>query len=84
VHFEKNILPVFNKMNDEQKSSLGSQIDKGTGKFTLSSNSSITPNEFSKMLTDYAEEYMKARPNEFSIGEDSLIYWNKAKENPYK
>ena len=84
VHFEKNILPIFNKMNDEQKSSLGSQIDKGTGKFTLSSNSSITPNEFSKMLTDYAEEYMKARPNEFSIGEDSLIYWNKAKENPYK
>jgi hypothetical protein len=84
VYFEKNILPVFNKMDDIQKSSLGSQIDKGTGKFTLSSNSSITPNEFSKMLTDYAEEYIKNHPNEFSIGEDSLIYWNKAKENPYK
>jgi hypothetical protein len=84
VYFEKNILPVFNKMDDTQKLALGAQINKGTGKFTLSSNSSITPDEFFKMSIDYAEKYMKARPNEFSIGEDSLIYWNRAKENPYE
>jgi hypothetical protein len=84
VYFEKNILPVFNKMDDIQKLALATQINRGVGKYAFSDNTSLTPNELEKILTDYAKEYIKNHPNEFSIGEDSLIYWNKAKENPYK
>jgi len=84
VYFEKNILPVFNKMDDIQKLALATQINRGVGKYAFSDNTSLTPNELEKILTDYAKEYIKNHPNEFSIGVDSFIYWNRAKEHPYK
>jgi len=84
VYFEKNILPIFNKMDDIQKLALATQINRGVGKYAFSDNTSLTPNELEKILTDYAKEYIKNHPNEFSIGVDSFIYWNRAKEHPYK
>ena len=81
--YEKNISPVFNKMSDEQKLNLGSSINDIKKKFAFGS-SDMTGAEAADVLKRYAEDYIKNNPNEFSIGEDSLIYWNKAKENPYK
>jgi hypothetical protein len=81
--YEKNIRPVLNKMSDEKKLDLGSSINDRTKKFAFGS-SDMTGAEAADVLKRYAEDYIKNHSNEFSIGEDSLIYWNKAKENPYK
>jgi hypothetical protein len=81
--YEKNISPVLDKMSDEKKLDLGSAINDKTKKLAFGS-SDMTGEEAAGVLSRYAEDYIKSHPNEFSIGEDSLIYWNKAKENPYK
>lgn len=84
AYYNKNLSPVFNNMGDDQKSTLGSAINDIKKELAIAPTSTITPEEFSKVLSNYAETYIKNHPNEFSIGEDSLIYWNKIKENPYK
>jgi len=82
-YFKKALTPVLDKMSDEQKLNLGSSINDIKKKFAFGS-SDMTGEEAAGVLKRYAEDYMENNPNEFSIGEDSLIYWNKAKENPYK
>jgi hypothetical protein len=83
-YFSKKLTPVIDKMDDEKKSDLGTQINDITKKLSVASNSQMSAEDYSKALSNYAESYMESHPNEFSIGEDGLIYWNKAKENPYK
>jgi hypothetical protein len=75
-YYDNILSKALEKMSDDQKSDLGNTINKKTKDATVSSNSTITPTEFSKFLGDYAERYVKAHPNEFSISaKDGTIQW---------
>lgn len=75
-YYDNILSKSLEKMSDEQKSDLGNNINKKTKELSVTSTSKITPEEFNKFLTDYAEDYVKAHPNEFSISaKDGLVHW---------
>lgn len=77
TEYYENILgKSFEKMSDDEKSDLGSQINDKTKKLALASTSKITSEEYSKILSRYAEEYMRSHANEFSVdAQDGSIHW---------
>jgi hypothetical protein len=77
IEYYDNILSKsVEKMSDEQKSDLGAKINEKTKNLTVSSSSKITPTEFSKILSKYADDYIKSHPNEFSVSaKDGSLHW---------
>jgi len=77
TEYYENILgKSLNKMDDTQKSDLGNMINTKTKKLALAPNSDITSIQFSKTLANYADDYIKNHPNEFSVdAKDGSLHW---------
>jgi hypothetical protein len=61
-----------NKMSDDDLFELGSKISDKTG--DLKGNSSADADTYKKIVIDYAEDYIKAHPDQFAVGADGGIY----------
>ena len=85
VEYYNNILSnEIDKLSDDDLSSIGYDINKITHDRATSPDSKLTPQEISDAMASYAKEYMRARPNEFSVGQNGGIFWNKGQWNFYK
>ena len=73
-YLQKVIDPVLGKMSDEQKSDLGAEINAKTKKYALAPGSTISPEQFSKTLGRYAEDYIKAYPSYFGVTADGQVH----------
>jgi hypothetical protein len=65
------------KLDDQDFGEMGYDIDKKTNAFSVSPNSKLTPQEIFDTMASYAKDYIKAHPDEFSVGENGGIFWNK-------
>ena len=68
----------IDKLSDNSLTFMGYDINKITRDRAVSPDSKLTPQDISDAMASYAKEYMKARPNEFSVGQNGGIFWNKA------
>lgn len=73
-YLQKVIDPVLGKMSDEQKSDLGAEINDKTHKYALAPGSDISPEQFSRTLGRYAEDYVKANPSYFGVTADGQVH----------
>ena len=76
-YFKKVLTPVMTKMEKNDLSSIGAQINDKTKDLALSGKDS--PEELTQMFSNYAKKYMQEHPNEFAVGLDGGIYWTLAK-----
>lgn len=67
----------IDKLSDNSLTFMGYDINKITRDRAVSPDSKLTPQDISDAMASYAKEYMKARPNEFSVGQNGGIFWNK-------
>jgi hypothetical protein len=75
-YYDNILSKALGKMSDEQKTELGDKINDKTRDMLLTLDTKITPIQFAKFLGDYAEDYVKAHPNEFSVSaKDGTIQW---------
>jgi len=75
-YYENILSKSLEKMSNEEKVELGSKINDKTKKLSIAPTSKITPEEFSEILTKYAEDYIKSHANEFSINaQDGSLHW---------
>jgi hypothetical protein len=73
TEYYNNVLgKEVNKMNEDDLFDLGSKIADKTG--GLKGNASMDSNTYKKVVIDYAQDYIKAHPNQFAIGVDGGIY----------
>ena len=78
VEYYENILSKeIDKLSDNDLTFMGYDINKITHDRALAPNSKLTPQEVSDAMASYAKDYMKARPSEFSVGQNGGIFWNK-------
>ena len=77
TEYYQNILKKsVDKMDDHKKAELGGAISDRTGALSIAPNSDITPQQFSKVLSTYADNYIKSHPNQFSVNaKDSSLHW---------
>jgi len=61
-----------NKMSEDDLFDLGSKIADKTG--DLKGNTNMDSNTYKKVIIDYAQDYIKAHPNQFAVGVDGGIY----------
>ena len=76
-YFKKVLTPEMTKMEKNDLSSIGAQINDKTKDLALSGKDS--PEELTQMFSNYAKKYMQEHPNEFAVGLDGGIYWTLAK-----
>ena len=65
------------KMSEDDLFKLGADINSKTHALQYSSQMAKEPNfqeNFEKAMIDYAQDYIKAHPNEFAVGIDGGIY----------
>jgi len=62
------------KMSEDDLFKLGTDIAAKTGELKYSSSQDINPEMYKKIAIDYAQDYIKAHPNEFAVGVDGGIY----------
>jgi hypothetical protein len=75
-YYENVLSKSLDKMDDTQKSDLGDIINAKTKKLVLAPGSNMSSEDFSKALANYADNYIKSHPNEFSVGaQDSSLHW---------
>jgi len=73
TEYYNNVLgKEVNKMNEDDLFDLGSKIADKTG--GLKGNANMDSNTYKKVVIDYAQDYIKAHPNQFAIGVDGGIY----------
>jgi hypothetical protein len=78
VEYYDNILSKeMAKLDDNDFGSIGYDINKQTGDRALSPDSKLTPQDVFSSMASYAKDYIKAHPDEFSVGKDGGIFWNK-------
>jgi len=77
TEYYENILgKSLDKMDDTQKSDLGDIINAKTKKLSLATGSNVSSADFSKALADYANDYVKNHPSEFSVdAQDGSLHW---------
>jgi hypothetical protein len=77
IEYYENILSKsLEKMTDEEKSDLGSEINQKTKKLAISPSSDMSAEEFSSVLSRYADDYIKSHANEFSVSaQDGSLHW---------
>lgn len=73
-YFQKVVNPVLGKMSDEQLSDIGYELNKRTGKYVIAPGSTVTPEEFSETMTDYAKSYIEANPQMFGVTADGQVH----------
>lgn len=76
-YFKKVLTPEMAKIEKNDLSSIGAQINNKTKDLALSGKDS--PEELTQMFSNYAKKYMQEHPNEFAVGLDGGIYWTLAK-----
>ena len=76
-YFKKVLTPEMTKIEKNDLSSIGAQINNKTKDLALSGKDS--PEELTQMFSNYAKKYMQEHPNEFAVGLDGGIYWTLAK-----
>jgi len=76
-YFKKVLTPEVTKMEKNDLSSIGAQINNKTKDLALSGKDS--PEELTQMFSNYAKKYMQDHPNEFAVGLNGGIYWTLAK-----
>jgi hypothetical protein len=75
-YYDNILSKALEKMSDDDKTKLGHKINDKTRDMSLAPTTKITPLEFARIVKDYAEDYVKAHPNEFSISaKDGTIQW---------
>lgn len=75
-YYDNILSKALEKMSDDDKTRLGYKINDKTKDMSLSFDTKITPIEYARINKDYAEDYVKAHPNEFSISaKDGTIQW---------
>jgi hypothetical protein len=74
-YYNKFLEKEVTKMDKTDLMKIGSDINQRTKARAISRKASS--DEIDTILSDYAEEYMKAHPEEFAIGIDGGIYWTK-------
>ena len=78
IEYYDNILDKeLAKLDDQDFGSMGYDINKKTGDRALSPDSKLTPQEVFDAMASYAKDYIKSNPDEFSVGENGGIFWNK-------
>jgi hypothetical protein len=83
-YYENILSKSLDKMDDNQKRDLGGIINIKTKKFALAPGSDITSAQFSKTLANYADDYIKNHPNEFSVdAQDGSLHWKFEKAASY-
>ena len=76
-YYKKVLTPEVTKMEKNDLSSIGVQINDKTKDLSLSGKDS--PEELTQMFSNYAEKYMQDHPNEFAVGLNGGIHWTLAK-----
>jgi hypothetical protein len=76
-YYKKVLTPEVTKMEKNDLSSIGVQINDKTKDLSLSGKDS--PEELTQMFSNYAEKYMQGHPNEFAVGLNGGIHWTLAK-----
>ena len=76
-YYKKVLTPEVTKMEKNDLSSIGVQINDKNKDLSLSGKDS--PEELTQMFSNYAEKYMQDHPNEFAVGLNGGIYWTLAK-----
>ena len=76
-YFKKVLTPEMTKMEKNDLSFIGAQINDKTKDLALDGKDS--PEELTHMFSNYAKKYMQEHPNEFAVGLDGGIYWTLAK-----
>ena len=76
-YFKKVLTPEMTKMEKNDLSSIGAQINDKTKDLALDGKDS--PEALTHMFSNYAKKYMQEHPNEFAVGLDGGIYWTLAK-----
>lgn len=76
-YFKKVLTPEVTKMEKNDLSFIGAQINDKTKDLALDGKDS--PEELTYMFSNYAKKYMQEHPNEFAVGLDGGIYWTLAK-----
>lgn len=75
-YYDNILSKSLDKMSDVEKVELGSKISDKTKELAIAPTSKITPQEFSRILQRYAEDYIKSHPNEFSVdAQNGLLHW---------
>jgi hypothetical protein len=78
IEYYNNILDKeLAKLDDQDFGEMGYDINKKTGDRATAPNSKLTPQEIFDSMASYAKNYIKAHPDEFSVGESGGIFWNK-------
>lgn len=73
VEYYNNVLSKeANKMNEDDLFDLGSKIADKTG--DLKGDSNMDADTYKKVIIDYAQDYIKAHPDQFAVGADGGIY----------
>jgi hypothetical protein len=80
IEYYDNVLSKeVNKMSENDLFDLGAAISEKTGALKSNHDWSKDPEgSFKRFVTGYAEDYMRAHPDEFAIGVNGGIYWLKA------
>lgn len=75
-YYDNILSKAFDKMTDEQKADLGMTISSKTKALMHGSKDFPTQDEWNIIHKSYANDYVKAHPNEFSISaKDGLVHW---------
>ena len=78
VEYYDNILSKeMAKLDDQDFGEMGYDINKKTHDRATAPGSTMTPQEVFSAMASYAKDYIKAHPDEFSVGKDGGIFWNK-------
>ena len=73
-YYENSLQTTLEKMSPIQLEDLGLEISSHTGKFALSGDE--TPEQLEYLFSNYAEDYVKAHPDEFTVNpKDGLLHW---------
>jgi hypothetical protein len=76
IEYYNNVLSKeMNKMSENDLYDLGADIAEKTGALKSSHDWSKDPDgTFERVVTQYAQDYIKAHPNQFAVGVDGGIY----------
>jgi hypothetical protein len=78
IEYYDNILDKeLAKLDDQDFGEMGYDINKKTRDRATAPSSKLTPQEVFDSMASYAKDYIKAHPDEFSVGENGGIFWNK-------
>lgn len=80
IEYYDNILsPQLEKFSQEDLTDLGYKINSKTKRYTFTPQTAPkTPEDvatYDKVFAKYAEKYMEANPQEFSVDMDGMIQW---------